>query len=1261
MRPSVAARRTLAACLALAVPTLAAALPAPNHLRGQSSPDLLEHLHNPVDWYPWGDEALARARRESKPIFLSIGYAACHWCHVMARESFSDPEVARLLNESFVAIKVDREERPDLDAIYMTAVTAMTGGGGWPLSVFLTPDRDPFYGGTYFPRERFKDLLKAIAAAWAGHRQEALASARSVRETIARQQRIERPEGSRRAGAPDADGLVDGALETLRAGFDAENGGFGGPPRFPPHGALSLLLEAPRRQDDPGALDMAVATLDAMARGGLYDQIGGGFHRYSTDARWLVPHFEKMLYDNALLVPVYLEAWKRTGREDFRRVVTETLEWVAREMTDPQGGFYATLDADSEGEEGRYYLWTIGEVRDALAPADADLAIAYYGLSEEGSAGGGRNVLHVPVAEGVFARQRGLAEPDLRARLRTIRARLAEARARRVPPQRDDKVLSAWNGLMISAYARAFAATGDARYRAAAERAAGFVLSRLRAKDGRLLATWRRGVAKVPGYLDDSAFLARGLLDLNQATSEPSYLEAARGLTLDADRFLDPGDGGYFFTAAGRGDLIVRTKDLQDSMLPSGNAVMAECLIRLGRLPGGGPFQRRAERLLSLAAPSLRRAPLSSPYMILAAQAMARPATSDRPVLASARIADARPAGAGAAPGIAPAPPAAARRTPVAGEKVITGSIVGRPGPQRVVDAALTIPAREVRPGQAVTISLRLDIHPGWHVNSNRPSLAYLIPTRLEFPEPAAAAVDQVAYPEGEMVQLKFAAEKLSVYQGATTIRATLRPPRDAPAGARRVPVRVVYQACSDQSCLAPETVEFAVPLTVLGEPVGGSPAEPGPGAAAATAGAGPVGAGDGTAGWRPPGGGVARGDDRLARLMAEQGLLFVLGAVFLAGLALNLTPCVYPMMPVTIGFFAGQAQGAGWGRRVALPALYVLGMALTYSTLGVIAGLSGSLFGSALQKPWVALVALFVAMALWMFGVFELRLPGALSQVGGGRRGALGALVMGLTMGVVAAPCIGPFVVGLLAFVGASGNPLLGFWLFFVLALGMGLPNLVLGIFSGALASLPRSGAWLIYAKKVMGVALLGVALYFMQPLLSDRHLGMLALAFAAAAGVYLAFLERTRMRAGWFPLLKAGIGLAVVACGAWLALPLVSARAEAAWAPYGGEAVAAARERGRPVLIDFYADWCLPCRELDRFTFNDPRVLLELERFALLKADLTSFEAPSVRALRDRYDVVGVPTIVLIDGSGRDQSALRLYGFEEPEAFLARLRQVR
>jgi hypothetical protein len=1283
-RPPAAALRLAAAllpaaaiCLASIAPATAAAAGAdeaggpgapggrPNHLQGETSPYLLQHLYNPVDWYPWGDEALARARREDRPIFLSIGYSACHWCHVMEREAFSDLEIARLLGEHFVAIKVDREERPDLDDIYMTAVVAMTGSGGWPLSAFLTPDLKPFYGGTYFPKDRFREVLLSVAGAWRERRQEILASASRLHEAV-RLRSLGPAAGAVAAASPDPAAALARAAAALKARFDRENGGFGGAPKFPPHGALWLLLEAHRERGDDQALDMAARTLDAMARGGLYDQLGGGFHRYATDARWRLPHFEKMLYDNALLVPLYLEAWQRTGRAEFRQVAEETLAWARREMTGPGGGFLASLDADSEGEEGRYYLWTAAEVRAALGAREAGPAIDWYGISEPGDLAGGRNVLHRPRTLEQVARRQGIAEPALRERLQAARRRLLEARARRPRPPLDDKVLASWNGLMISALARAYAATGEPSHRDAAEAAARFVLANLGDRDGRLRVSWRRGKAGPPGYLDDYAFMARGLLDLHAATGEPAWLEAAARLVRQAERFRDPLAGGYFFTAAEHRDLIVRGKSLEDSALPSGNAVLTECQLRLAGLRGDGALRDAAARTLALAGPALIESPSSYAYLILAARAPTgegRPGLVPPPRPATARAAAARvaalgaprvlpvagglvavaqaaePSAAGTAAGV-PAGAAAGAR-----DRVVKGTVVGRPSPQRVVESSLGVAARPVRPGEAVTLSVLLDIKEGWHVNSSTPTLDYLIATRLEFPDDASVVVDQIAYPEGKMVTLKFAKERLSVYEGRNTLRATIRPPADAPAGAREVRARLTYQACSNTACLAPETVEFKVPLTVDGPPVEGAPtASAAPGAA-------------------PPAALGRKDADRVAALLAEHGLPWAMCVVFVWGLALNLTPCVYPMIPVTIGFFANQAAGGGWGRRVALPALYVLGMALTYSALGVAAGLSGGMFGSTLQNPWIVgtLVLLFIAMALWMFGLYEVRLPSALMSVGGGRRGAAGALLMGMTMGIVAAPCIGPFVVALLAFVGATGDPVLGFWLFFILAIGMGVPNLVLGTFSGALASLPRSGVWLIYAKKVMGVALLAVALYFTQPFLSDRTLGIVVLAFAAVAGLYLGLLDRTRVAARWFLPLKVATGLVVFTCGTWFALPLVSARAHVDWAPYSEETLAAARQSGRPVLIDFFAEWCPPCKELDRFTFTDPKVLEEAERFRLIKVDVTSFESDAVREVRERYDVIGVPTIVFIDRQGSEVHELRLYGFEEPEAFLARMRQVR
>ena len=1228
--------------------TAAPAAPAgkPNHLLGQSSPYLEQHLYNPVDWYPWGETALARAQKEEKPIFLSIGYSACHWCHVMEREAFSDPEVARFLNEHFVSIKVDREERPDLDELYMTAVVAMTGRGGWPMSVFLSPDRKPFHGGTYYPKDAFLKLIRSIADTWTNRRSEVLASSGNIGTMLAD---LQHPTPRPASGGGSASPL-ERAAEGWKGDFDSRNGGFGKAPKFPPHGGLGVLLERNRSGGDPRALDIVARTLDAMARGGIYDQIGGGFHRYSTDEAWLVPHFEKMLYDNALLVPVYLEAWKETGRTDFLAVARETLGWAAREMAHPDGGFYATLDADSEGEEGRFYMWTRGEIERVLGPEDGPLIADYFGV-DAAPGTGSRSILHVAKPRAQFAKARGLGDEALAVRIVAARAKLLAARDRRPRPHRDDKILAGWNGLMISAFARGYGLTGDRAYLEQGERAAKFVLEHL-VKDSRLRVSWRQGKTGPPGLLDDHAFLARGLLDLADVSGSADWRNRAADLVRAADRFLDRDRGGYYLAAEDQDDLIVRPKGLADGALPSGNAVMAECLVRLWRANGDKALLQRASRLFDLATPAIASSPTAYSYMILAARL--HETSSGSPAV---RAAGGVTPGSGplVAEALAATQPAAApgAAAPTAGtDRVVPGTIVGRASPERVVTSSLTVPDRPVRPGQAVTISLRLEIKAGWHINSNTPSLEYLIPTRIEFPDPGSVLVDQVAYPEAHLVTLKFADTKLSVFEGTGTVRATIRPPRDRAAGASTARARLIYQACSDTTCLAPETVEFIIPLRVEGEPVAQS--EMPRTGAEQDAGDAPRAAGGSAAGLGSGGG--------VAAVLKERGLLALLGLVFAGGLALNLTPCIYPMMPVTIGFFATQAR-ASWTARIGLPALYVVGMAVTYSVLGVVAGLSGGLIGSTLQSPWVVggLVVLFVVMALSMFGLFELRLPGSLTRFGGGRRGPVGALLMGLTMGLVAAPCIGPFIVGLLAYVGATGNPVLGFWLFFVMAIGMGLPNLVLGVFSGTLSALPRSGEWLVYAKKVMGVGMLAVAIYFVQPLLKDRIVGWIAVGFALLAGLYLGFLERTRLESRLFPAVKALIGVAVVAGGVLLSMPLLSAREEPPWEIYSHEAFARASMTGRPILIDFYADWCLPCRELDRFTFSDPAVLEEARRFVLLKADLTQFESRQVGQIRERFDVLGVPTLVFLDGRGEEHRDLRLYGFEEPGAFVARLRQVR
>jgi uncharacterized protein YyaL (SSP411 family) len=591
-----------------------------NRLARETSPYLRQHAHNPVDWYPWGPEALARARQLDRPIFLSIGYSACHWCHVMEHESFENEEIARLLNEHFVPIKVDREERPDLDQVYMAAVQMLTGQGGWPMSVFLTPDLRPFTGGTYFPpddrygRPGFKRVLLTLIDWWRTRRGEIDRAAGDLTDHLQGLGRLPAGEGDL---GPD---LLRRAADGLARAFDSRYGGFGAAPKFPHPMDLRVLLRAWARFGDEQALHMVRVTLDHMAMGGIYDHLGGGFARYSTDARWLVPHFEKMLYDNALLTPCYLEAHQATGEGSYREVVEETLDWVLREMTSPEGPFYSTLDADSEGEEGKFYVWTRAEIEQVLGPADAAVFKAVYGVEADGNWEEGKNILHRVKTHAQYARLHNLSEPELRALLARCRQKLFEARGRRVRPGLDDKALTSWNGLMIGALANASAVLERPDWTAAARRAADFILTRMRTADGRLLRTWSvGGEPKLNAYLEDYAYLLDGLGSLYEATFEPRWVEASLDLArVMVDQFWDEAEGGFFYTGRDHEALIARTKDPHDNATPSGNAMAVTVLLRLVKLTGRGDLLEKAEATLRLYRGLLSSHPLSAGQMLIA-------------------------------------------------------------------------------------------------------------------------------------------------------------------------------------------------------------------------------------------------------------------------------------------------------------------------------------------------------------------------------------------------------------------------------------------------------------------------------------------------------------------------------------------------------------------------------------------------------------------------------------------------------------------
>jgi uncharacterized protein YyaL (SSP411 family) len=573
-----------------------------NRLAAETSPYLLQHKDNPVDWYAWGEEALGRAKTEDKPIMVSIGYSACHWCHVMEHESFEDPETAAYMNDHLISVKVDREERPDVDAIYMQAVQAMTGHGGWPLNVFADPDGVPFFGGTYFPptgrqgMPSFRQVLEGVVEAWNTKREEIRTAAPRTVERLAAISRVGPTEETL---SPEA---LEEAERTLASQFDPVHGGFGAAPKFPPASALEFLM----MRGSDNALSIVTTTLERMAKGGIFDQVGGGFARYSVDAQWLVPHFEKMLYDNALLARAYLHAWQLSGEERFRRVCRETLDWALRELRGPEGGFCSALDADSEGVEGKFYVWTVAELRDALGPSLADQAIAYFGVTERGNFEHGTNVL---TARG--------DEPDA---LDETRAKLLEVRSKRVRPGLDDKRLTAWNALMVSALAEAGAVLSERTYLDAATACASFILSELRDGEGRLLRSWKDGRAHLGAYLEDHAFLLDGLITLYESTFEPRWYREAVALA-DAliESFEDPERGGFYTTPADRRELPVRRKDLEDSPIPSGNSAAALALLRLALLSGDGKYERHALGVLRLMFGLAARHPLAFGHLLRAA------------------------------------------------------------------------------------------------------------------------------------------------------------------------------------------------------------------------------------------------------------------------------------------------------------------------------------------------------------------------------------------------------------------------------------------------------------------------------------------------------------------------------------------------------------------------------------------------------------------------------------------------------------------
>ncbi len=794
-----------------------------NRLAQESSPYLLQHAHNPVDWFPWGAEAFEKAQSENKPIFLSIGYSSCFWCHVMERKVFENEAIAKYMNEHFVCIKVDREERPDIDEIYMLAVQVYfqlaqsSQGGGWPLSMFLTPKGEPIAGGTYFPpedmpgRPGFMTVMKQIDAAWKEQPQAILRTSAVISKEV---RRLSQPPVSLEKFVLDTSS-VQAAVETVLSRYDSEHGGFDfqsknpDKPKFPVPSRLMLLqsqiaLGAPNAQSIATKLDH---TLQEMAEGGIYDHLAGGFHRYSTDRKWLVPHFEKMLYDNAQLAEVYAEAYQRTRKQQYKDVTEGILGFILEEMTDKSGGFYSALDAETDGVEGQYYVWSKEEIQGALAPGGLRHFTTTYGLDQNSEFEHGY-ILHLPRPVAETAQQLGVPVGELETRLVRMRAELLAKRRTRKPLRRDDKVLTSWNGLMIRAFARAGKILDRQDYIDHASKASLYLLSTLRDREGRLLRTARNGKASLSAYLDDYAFFVSGLLALHDATGEEKWLNAARLLTDNQiNLFWDQDRGGFYFTSHDHESLLARSKSAYDSVIPSGNSVSIQNLVRLARLTGEGMYAEHALKTIQSFGPQFRQSPGNLPYFALAAQE-----------LLDTKRETQVPSGAGglfqggvSSPKMTATDGKATNDQRVIGLKVAASATDKNPN----VKAAGFFALDGVTAGGSLPVIIEITVAEGWHINANPGRPAFVIPTELKLIGESKLKFDGIEYPKGHDFKLDGIDEALSVYEGEILLKGLIHLPENA-SGEVPVSLQLRYQACNNVSCLAPKRMTLSGTIHVI-------------------------------------------------------------------------------------------------------------------------------------------------------------------------------------------------------------------------------------------------------------------------------------------------------------------------------------------------------------------------------------------------------------------------------------------------------------